>query len=250
MRSTTSIPAAWRRSLTTPSIWSDTRPSTKSRSWRTRPGAACMAWDAGARTAAATPAATADWNQEWRAPLRQALDWLRDEVAPCYEQTRRALLQGSLGRAQRLYPRRSGSLAGKPGTFSATAISAARMYSERDRVKVWKLLEMQRHAMLMYTSCGWFFDELSGIETVQVIQYAGRVVQLAEELFGAAIEQRFLEKLALAKSNVPAAFRRRRDLQKIRQTCHGGSAETRRALRHEFSFRRLFRQRRGSIATR
>ena len=68
---------------------------------------------------------------------------------------------------------------------------------------IWKLLEMQRHAMLMYTSCGWFFDELSGIETVQVIQYAGRVVQLAEELFGNDIERRFLDKLALAKSNLP-----------------------------------------------
>ena len=52
-----------------------------------------------------------------------------------------------------------------------------------EQVEVWKLLELQRHAMLMYTSCGWFFDELSGIETVQVIQYAGRVVQLAQELF-------------------------------------------------------------------
>jgi hypothetical protein len=56
--------------------------------------------------------------------------------------------------------------------------------------------------MLMYTSCGWFFDELTGIETVQVIQYAGRVVQLAQELFGNNIEGHFLEKLALAKSNI------------------------------------------------
>jgi hypothetical protein len=57
--------------------------------------------------------------------------------------------------------------------------------------------------MLMYTSCGWFFDELSGIETVQVIQYAGRVVQLSMELFGDHLEERFLEKLAKAKSNLP-----------------------------------------------
>ncbi|HMF75099.1 MAG TPA: DUF3536 domain-containing protein, partial [Bryobacteraceae bacterium] len=57
--------------------------------------------------------------------------------------------------------------------------------------------------MLMYTSCGWFFDELSGIETVQVIQYAGRVLQLAEELFGDVIEEQFLERLAAAKSNLP-----------------------------------------------
>ena len=68
---------------------------------------------------------------------------------------------------------------------------------------VWKLLELQRHAMLMYTSCGWFFDELSGIETVQVIQYAGRAAQLAEELFGDHRESLFIEKLSQAKSNIP-----------------------------------------------
>jgi hypothetical protein len=66
-----------------------------------------------------------------------------------------------------------------------------------------KLLEMQRHAMLMYTSCGWFFDELSGIETVQVIQYAGRAVQLAREIFGQDFESGFTERLAAAKSNLP-----------------------------------------------
>ena len=64
-------------------------------------------------------------------------------------------------------------------------------------------MELQRHAMLMYTSCGWFFDELSGIETVQVMQYAGRAVQLAEELFGDQREGVFLEKLSQAKSNIP-----------------------------------------------
>jgi hypothetical protein len=67
----------------------------------------------------------------------------------------------------------------------------------------WKLLEMQRHAMLMYTSCGWFFDELSGLETIQVIQYAGRVVQLFEQTLGPPVESQFLELLAKAKSNMP-----------------------------------------------
>ena len=41
-------------------------------------------------------------------------------------------------------------------------------------------MEMQRHAQLMYTSCGWFFDDISGIETVQIIAYAARVLQLAQ----------------------------------------------------------------------
>ena len=62
--------------------------------------------------------------------------------------------------------------------------------------------EMQRHAMLMYTSCGWFFDELSGLETVQVVHYAGRALGLAEESSGQALEPEFLQRLALAKSNL------------------------------------------------
>jgi hypothetical protein len=75
--------------------------------------------------------------------------------------------------------------------------------SNKEKVRALKLLELQRHAMLMYTSCGWFFDELSGIETVQVIQYAGRVVQLSEELFGDSTEEEFLNRLEVAKSNIP-----------------------------------------------
>jgi hypothetical protein len=66
-----------------------------------------------------------------------------------------------------------------------------------------KLLELQRHAMLMYTSCGWFFDDLSGIETVQVIQFAGRAMQLGQDLFGDSLESRFVERLSAATSNIP-----------------------------------------------
>ena len=142
-----------------------------------------------------------DWNQEWRAPLRAAFDWLRDEIAPCYEQmaarylkdpwaARNGYIQVILDRSPESQERFAGQY------FRRKNLQRS------DRIIVWKLLEMQRHAMLMYTSCGWFFDELSGLETVQVIQYAGRAVQLAQELFGDALEQRFLEKLALAKSNL------------------------------------------------
>jgi hypothetical protein len=70
-----------------------------------------------------------------------------------------------------------------------------------DRVRALRLLELQRHAMLMYTSCGWFFDDLAGIETVQILRYAGRVVQLVEELFEVPVEAEFLRRLGKAKSN-------------------------------------------------
>ncbi len=143
-----------------------------------------------------------EWNQEWRAPLRQALDWLRDEVAPCYERTAARYLKDPWA-ARNDYI--DVILDRSPESLERFAARHFRRKNllRADRVTVWKLLELQRHAMLMYTSCGWFFDELSGLETVQVIQYAGRVVQLAQELFGDALEQRFLEKLAEAKSNIP-----------------------------------------------
>ncbi len=144
----------------------------------------------------------ADWNQEWRAPLRAALDWLRDEVAPAYEKVAARYLKDPWA-ARNDYI--DVILDRSPESRERFGVRHFRRKNlqRADRVQVWKLLELQRHAMLMYTSCGWFFDELSGIETVQVIQYAGRVVQLAQELFDDSIESRFLEKLALAKSNIP-----------------------------------------------
>ena len=80
---------------------------------------------------------------------------------------------------------------------------AVRKLPEADTITVLKLLELQRHLMLMYTSCGWFFDELSGIETVQDMQYAGRAVELAEALFCEPIEASWLERLGQAPSNLP-----------------------------------------------
>jgi alpha-amylase/alpha-mannosidase (GH57 family) len=79
---------------------------------------------------------------------------------------------------------------------------ALRSLTADEKTVVLKLMEMQRHAMLMYTSCGWFFDELSDIETVQIIQYAGRAIQLAEGLFGGNIESSFVERISGAKSNL------------------------------------------------
>ena len=142
-----------------------------------------------------------DWNQEWRAPLRSALDWLRDEIAPLYEQAAARYLKDPWAARDEYIHVILNRSEESQNRFAARHFRR-KTTSRQDRVKIWKLLEMQRHAMLMYTSCGWFFDELSGIETVQVIQYAGRVVQLAQELFGDSLEARFITKLAEAKSNL------------------------------------------------
>ncbi|HVX65385.1 MAG TPA: DUF3536 domain-containing protein [Bryobacteraceae bacterium] len=141
------------------------------------------------------------WNQQWRRPLREALDWLRDEIAPFYE-TRGGELLADPWAARDDYIDvildRSPEIRDR---FFAR--HATHELSEAERVAALELLELQRHAMLMYTSCGWFFTELSGIETVQVIQYAGRVLQLAKQLGGPDLEPQFLDRLACARSNIP-----------------------------------------------
>jgi alpha-amylase/alpha-mannosidase (GH57 family) len=144
------------------------------------------------------------WNQLWRGPLRDALDFLRDASAPLAEKLAEGLLTD-------LWAARDGYIdivldRSTPSKDRFFARHATRVLTSEERVLVLELLELERHAQLMYTSCGWFFDEISGIETIQVIAYAGRVLQLAAKLFGEpghALEQRFLEILALAKSNLP-----------------------------------------------
>ena len=144
------------------------------------------------------------WTQQWRAPLRESLDFLRDSTAPLAEELAAGLLK-DLWAARDAYIHvvldRSGT-----STENFFVEHATHDLSEAERITALELLELERHTQLMYTSCGWFFDEISGIETVQIIAYAGRVLQLAAKLFGepgAALEAPFLEILARAKSNVP-----------------------------------------------
>jgi len=142
----------------------------------------------------------ADWNQNWRQPLREALDWLRDALAPKFEQYAQKLLKNPwTARNQYIDVVLDRSEASIDRFFKKHTV---RELDQKEQVLVLKLLELQRHTMLMYTSCGWFFDELSGIETVQVLRYAGRALELAQQVFGDHLEASFLERLAKAKSNL------------------------------------------------
>jgi alpha-amylase/alpha-mannosidase (GH57 family) len=143
------------------------------------------------------------WSQQWRAPLRQALDNLRDAAIPLAEQFAKSFFK-DLWAARDAYIHVILDRSKNIDTFLAE--HATHPLSPAERVKALELMELERHAQLMYTSCGWFFDEVSGIETVQVIAYAARVLQLAAVLFGepgAALEEEFLKVLASAQSNVP-----------------------------------------------
>ncbi len=143
----------------------------------------------------------AGWHQRWRQPLREALDHLRDTVAERFE-TRAAWLLKDPWEARNDYIEvildRS-----KPNVEAFLERHATRALDSAEQVQALKLLELQRHAMLMYTSCGWFFDEVSGLETVQVMQYAARVLQLEREISGENLEPEFLRRLDAVPSNLP-----------------------------------------------
>src|SRR5262249_38381774 len=141
------------------------------------------------------------WNQLWRGPFRAAPHYLRDSAAAPFERGGSGLLRGGW-RARGHYidvmlDRSPESL------WIFFEKHSLRQLKREETTAALRLLEMQRHAMLMYTSCGWFFDEISGIESVQVIQYAGRVLQLAKAVTGEDLEPEFLKRLAEAKSNIP-----------------------------------------------
>lgn len=147
------------------------------------------------------------WNQRWRKPLRDALDWLRDQTIQQYEEHAPALLQDPEAARDAyidiILHRDQESL----DSFFAQHVydHVPRPLTRAQQNSLLKLLEVQRNAMLMYTSCGWFFDEISGIETNQILQYAGRVLQLSRTISKAYNdwEARFLKLLAKAPSNLP-----------------------------------------------
>ncbi|MBI1184383.1 DUF3536 domain-containing protein [bacterium] len=142
----------------------------------------------------------AHWNQEWRGPLRQALDWLKIKLDEMYELEMQEICQD-------------------PWSLRNAFVEVVFQYENRNYddflgkylpnisteqiTHAIRLLEMQRNGMLMFTSCGWFFNDASGIETIQILQYANRAIQLAERESDLAIESRFLELLEHGHSNLP-----------------------------------------------
>ncbi len=140
------------------------------------------------------------WTQQWRAPLRAALDWARDEIDQVFESRGRALLADPWKARDEYIEVILDRTPERVEEFCARHATKALALSEK--VEVLKLLEMQHHRLLMFTSCGWFFDELSGLEGIQILRYAARALELAAEC-GAGLEPGFIERLRRAPSNLP-----------------------------------------------
>jgi alpha-amylase/alpha-mannosidase (GH57 family) len=140
------------------------------------------------------------WNQKWRAPLREAFDWLRDQAYAVLDNVGRQLFADPW-RARDAYIDvvLTRTQAARDAFLEAQSLHPL---DNGERVRALSLMELARHAMLMFTSCGWFFDELSGIETVQCMQYAARVAELIEEVGGDPVEAALVDRLAVAKPNL------------------------------------------------
>jgi alpha-amylase/alpha-mannosidase (GH57 family) len=142
------------------------------------------------------------WTQAWRAPLLAALEALRGALAELFERESRGLFADPWGARDRYV-----EVVLDPDRHEAEEFlrrEAGRPLAPEEVVKGLRLFELQRQSLLMFTSCGWFFSELSGIETVQVMKYAARAIQLARDATGVDLEPGFSEALSRAPSNVPA----------------------------------------------
>ncbi len=139
------------------------------------------------------------WNQAWRAPLRAALDVLRDHGKEVFERRGSEVFDDPWA-ARDAYV---DVLLGKATVDDVLARHRTRVLDTDAEVLARTLLEAQRQALLMYTSCGWFFNDLAGIETVQVLRYAARAIDLLAEIGEAGdVGDRFFARLAEARSNV------------------------------------------------
>ncbi len=141
------------------------------------------------------------WNQAWRKPLREGLEWLAGELQAAFEERGgmlfrdpwaarddyvRVLLQPNPEEHERFQERHF-----------------ARPLVPEERVEALQLLESQRMAMYMFTSCGWFFDDISGLEATQVLKYASRAIDLVGPRVQKDLEAGLLGFLSKAESNDP-----------------------------------------------
>ncbi|AKU91476.1 DUF3536 domain-containing protein [Vulgatibacter incomptus] len=182
-----SHPPSWEVELAEPSSWSCSHGVER---WRSNCGCSTSGQDG--------------WHQKWRTPLRQALELLRDALAAQFEQDGGQLFQDPWEARDRyieLTLSRTPEIVGR--WLEARARTPGLLSSSENRVQALRLLEAQRQAMRMFTSCGWFFNDVSNLETIQILRYAAKAMQLAREAGGPSLEPAFLSVLEHAPSNLP-----------------------------------------------
>jgi len=140
------------------------------------------------------------WNQEWRVGLRNSLDWLRDELSGLYQAGLEKYCQEPWELRNHYVELINDRSTKTINEFFKNHVTVD--ITNKEKTKIIRLLEMQKQALYMFTSCGWFFNDVSGIETTQILQYANRAIQLAEKTTNATLHESFKERLSQINSNI------------------------------------------------
>jgi len=141
------------------------------------------------------------WNQAWRAPLREGLDWLANELAGIFEERAGQYFKDPWNARDEYITLFPASSAEKRELFLKDF--AVRPLGHEEQVEAFQIMESQRMALYMFTSCGWFFDDISGLEPVQVLKYAARAMELVKPWSEKDLETGLFKFLGKAKSNDP-----------------------------------------------
>jgi alpha-amylase/alpha-mannosidase (GH57 family) len=157
------------------------------------------------------------WNQGWRKPLREALNWLRDQLAAGYEQEALELVDDPWELRNHYVDALT-----QQGQEAFWGRHAPRVTSSWARKKLTELLEMQRNCLMMFTSCGWFFNDVTGLEPIQILRNAGRALDYARKLLPVSPEAGFLDLLTDIHSNLPSAGDGRKIFEELVRTKRQG----------------------------
>lgn len=139
------------------------------------------------------------WNQSWRAPLRDALDWLRHAIA--------APLETALGQhvvsTHDVLTEYGNVVAGVTGPAAFAERFATHPGDPGQARTILELCEIYRNVLFSFTSCAWFFADAADIETAIVLRYAAVAMEGMERVLGVRLEEEFLARLVHVRSNVP-----------------------------------------------
>lgn len=163
------------------------------------------------------------WTQQWRAPLRAALDWLQERIDTLFEQQASGLLQDPWAARNAYIDVLLERTPERITTFCQQ--HADRPLVAGEQTAILRLLEMQHHRLLMFTSCGWFFDEISGLEATQILRYAARAMEFAK-VWMPSLEAEVVDRLRQAPSN-------------LREIGHGGQVYLQKVKSSRVDFPRM-----------
>ncbi len=139
------------------------------------------------------------WTQSWRTPLREGLDWLNTKLSAIFKRETEGLLK-NCWEARNSYI----SVMLNPDEKEKNRfirIHSAGSLTKEEKNLVFRLLESQKFALYMFTSCGWFFDDISGLEAVQLLMYAKKAIELCEAFSTEDLEKGLMDYLNRAISN-------------------------------------------------